>query len=480
MFTILISCYNIPIRYVLYGQELSINIKQKYIQSGDSDKDDKKGMNIIMGNQEKLAVVICNYNKGTSTIDCIRSVLSSRHFVNGDTLKIYVIDNASDDDSAAVITKEYGDKISFTHSNTDLGSCGGLNLGIKQALSEGFRYICCLGEQVTAESNALKTMLDFMVSTPSVGLLGGKIYHRHMPHYIQHFGMSVDFKHFKASMLYSDTPDSENIPNIVYCDAINGCCMMVRAEAIEKAGLIPTENFLYWDDTEWGYRIKQAGFEIAALGDARFYHSANPMHRCDNTKVNYYMTRNGMNFFMKYTKPENCTKMSIILLRSVFEAFYLHKMGNAHNMAQSDIAAMLDAVSGLRGKAADDRILDNDESGLGFVSFFEEQEAVYMEDDDPFLEQVIRQINPGIIFMQLPNPKAVTIVRCDSILGIKDFNFSLDYSQNVIYIDKNYKMLSSHEDMVLIKNYEPSLQLFLYAMQPAVLRRVSEIQNIKF
>lgn len=434
---------------------------------------------MIMAKQEKLAVVISNYNKGASTIECIESVLSSRNLSIGENLKIFVIDNASDDDSAAIITKAYGDQISFTHSDIDLGSCGGLNLGIGHALSEGFHYICCLGEEITAEPDALRTMLDYMVSTPSVGLAGGKIYHKHMPHYIQHFGMSVDFKHYRASMLYADTPDSENIPNIVYCDAISGCCMMVRAEAVEKAGLIPTENFLYWDDTEWGYRIKQADFEVVALGDARFYHSASPMRRCDNTKVNYYMTRNGMNFFMKYTKPENCAKMSIVLLRSVFEAFYLHRMGDAHNMAQSDIAALLDAVSGVRGKAADDRILYNDESGLGFVSFFEEQEAVYMEDNDPFLEQVIRQINPDIVFMQLPDPNAVTIVRCDSILGIKDFDFPLDFSENVIYIDKNYKMLSSREDMKLIRNYEPSLQLFLYAMQPAVLRRVSEIQGIE-
>ncbi len=104
-------------------------------------------MDIIMENQERLAVVICNHNKGNRTTDCIRSVLSSHHFVIGDTLKIFVVDNASDDNSAAVITKAYGDRISFTRSDSDLGSCGGLNLGIEQALSEGFPYICCMGKR---------------------------------------------------------------------------------------------------------------------------------------------------------------------------------------------------------------------------------------------------------------------------------------------------------------------------------------------
>lgn len=432
-----------------------------------------------MKNQEKLAVVICNHNKGRSTVNCITSVLASERLDLDNGLKIFVVDNASDDDSQSVITATYSDQITFTHSDMDLGSCGGLNLGIEQALRDDFEYICCLGEEITVAPDALKVMLDYMAASPSTGLVGGKVYHRHMPHYIQQLGISVDFRHCRASMLYSDTPDSENIPNIVYCDAISSCCMMVRADAIRQVGLMPTENFLYWDDTEWGYRIKQAGFEVVALGAAHLYHAASPMHRCDNTKVNYYMTRNCMNFFMKYTKPEACNKMSIVLLRSVFEAFYLHRMGHAHNMAQSDVAALLDAVNGVYGRAADDRILENDDNGLGFVSFFQEQESVYMEDDDPFLEQVIRQINPDIMFMQLPSPNAVTIVRCDSILGIKDFNFSLEFSENVVYIDKSYRMLATREDMNLIKNYEPSLQLFLYAMQPMVFRRIAEMRGIE-
>lgn len=204
------------------------------------------------------------------------------------------------------------------------------------------------------------------------------------------------------------------------------------------------------------------------------------MHRCDNTKVNYYMTRNCLRFFMRYTDPQRCTQMSIVLLRSIFEAFYLHRMGHAHNMAQSDIAALLDAIYGVRGRAPDDRILCNDDSGLGFVGFFEEQDAVYMEEDDPFLEQVIRQINPHITFMQLPDPGAVTIIRCASILEVKDFDFSLDYSENVVYIDKNYRMLASREDIRQMQDYQSNLQTFLYAMQPVLLRRISEMRGLEF
>jgi len=440
-------------------------------------------------NNKKLAVIICNHNKGNDTITCIESVIASNGFHIGSDkpnssheLKLYVIDNASDDDSQQLITAKYGGLIHFTHSDKDLGSCGGLNLGIKQALSDDFRYICCLGESVTAEPDALKTMLDFMAENPHAGLVGGKIYHKHMPHYIQQFGISIDFKHFRASTLYADTADSEDIPNEVYCDAISACSMMVTAEAIEKTGLMPEENFLYWDDTEWGYRIKQAGFEVVALGSAKFYHAASPMYRYDNTKVNYYMTRNCLNFFMKYTAPEKCARMSLILLRSVFDSFYLHCMGQAHNMAQTVLSALHDALYDVEGKAPNNRILANDESGLGFVNFFEEHEAVYIEDDDPFLEQVIRQINPSIVFLPQPKEGVVTVIRCNSILDIKDFDFNnlSEFHDDVVYIDKDYHMLATKEDASYVKDYKATLKIFLYAMQPMMLRHITELRGIEF
>lgn len=452
---------------------------------------------ITVENKEKLAVVICNFNNNNFNNDnfnnendicrCIDSVLASNGFqTRGNKehslheLKIYVIDNASDNGSFQAITEKYGESVSCTRSGTDLGSCGGLNLGITRALSEGFRYICCLGEAVTAAPDALRSMLDFIVENPNVGLVGGKVYHRHMPHYIQQFGISIDFKHFRASTLYADTADSDDIPNEVYCDAVGACCMMVSADAVGKAGLMPEENFLYWDDTEWGYRIRQAGFEVAALGNAKFYHSASPLHRYDNTKVNYYMIRNCLHFFMKYTAPEKCAKMSLTILRSVFDSFYLHSMEQAHNMAQTDLSALFDALYGLEGQAPRSRILSNDESGLGFVNFFEEHEAVYMEDDDPFLEQVIRQINPEIIFLQQSAPGVITIIRCHSILRIRDFDYPLDFSGNVVYIDKAYHMLATKEDVVYVKNYETNLKLFLYAVQPMMLRRITELRGIEF
>jgi hypothetical protein len=405
--------------------------------------------------------------------------LKCEGFCNGE-LKIFVIDNASDDRLTELVAPLTGSGLEFIRTDTDLGSCGGLNVGINAAIGEGYRYICCLGEAIIPEKTALSIMLKYLIENPETGLVGGKVYHRHVPNYIQQFGISVDFRNYRASTHFAGVYDDDSVPSIVYCDAVGSCAMMFTAEAVGRAGLMPEENFLYWEDAEWGYRIRKAGYEVVALGDAVFYHSDSPMHRHDNTKVNYYMTRNCINFFMKYTPVEKCAKMSLELLRSVYESFYLHQMGQAHNMAQSDLSALNDAIYGLEGKAPDNRILTNDETGLLFVNFFEEHGRIYMEEDDPFLEQVIRQINPDIVFLTQPSKDAVTIIRCHSILGIKDFSYALEFSEDVVYIDDSYRMLATREDARLVKNYESGLGLFLYAMQPMLLRRISEMRGIEF
>ena len=422
----------------------------------------------------KLGVLIYNNNKGKELLDCIQSVLSS----DMDDYDIFVIDDASTDDSVKLLQHTYQNRIEILKNAEQIGSCKSLCLGVQQVLDHGYEYLCCLGNDVTVAPDTLSSMLTYLKTNPEVGIVGGKVYHKHMPHYIQQYGVTLDFKHFRAITLYADTPDSHEIPNILYCDAVSSCGFMLPASVIKKVGLPPEDNYLYWDDMEWGYQIKLAGFQVVALGEAKIYHASSPKLRMETTLANYYMTRNCLHFFMKYTKEESCAKMSIVLLRAVFEDFYLHKMSQAHNMAQTSIAALLDALAGLRDKAPLGRILENDENGLGFVSFFEECESVYLENDDPFSEEILRQINPELIFFTAPDDNAITIARCDSILKMTDLNSKDTLNSKRVYVDKSYHLLAIKEDFEAIAAYESSLQLFLYMMQPVLLHRVEEMRNI--
>ncbi|MBI4744910.1 MAG: glycosyltransferase family 2 protein [Actinobacteria bacterium] len=55
-------------------------------------------------------------------------------------------------------------------------------------------------------------------------------------------------------------------------DWVTGACMMVRKEAVEKAGLMDENIFMYFEDNEWCYRIRKAGFKIYYNPKAEIIH----------------------------------------------------------------------------------------------------------------------------------------------------------------------------------------------------------------
>lgn len=121
-------------------------------------------------------------------------------------------------------------------------------------------------------------------------------------------------------------------------------------QSSKKVGMMPEDNFIYWDDMEWGYLVGQAGYQVAAYGGSKVYHEMSANVRKANTFSTYYMWRNHLNFFMKYTKRKQWEQMSFYQLRSVFDAFYESMYREEHNVAKTIMSAFMDAMMHVRGK----------------------------------------------------------------------------------------------------------------------------------
>ncbi|MFZ1792474.1 MAG: glycosyltransferase family 2 protein, partial [Anaerolineae bacterium] len=55
-------------------------------------------------------------------------------------------------------------------------------------------------------------------------------------------------------------------------DSVVGACMLVRADAIAKAGLLDEQFFMYGEDWDWCLRVKQAGYRVVYLADVIVHH----------------------------------------------------------------------------------------------------------------------------------------------------------------------------------------------------------------
>lgn len=179
---------------------------------------------------KSIGIVICSYNKSEYVCRCIESVLQS----DTEDFDIYMVDNASTDDSVEAVTNKFGDKVTILQNTENLGGSGGFNRGIRKVLEEGYKYLMCLDDDVKVTKEAVRTLCEFLKKNPKVGMAGSKVYHMHAPEYIQQMGLKIHFKNCSAETLYADTLDNPDIPEVVYCDTVAACSLMMPTRVVKK------------------------------------------------------------------------------------------------------------------------------------------------------------------------------------------------------------------------------------------------------
>lgn len=404
---------------------------------------------------KSIGIVICNYNKCSYVLNCIQSVLESKI----KDFDIYVVDNASTDNSVNKINEIYNNKVNLIINNENLGGSGGFNTGIRKVIEKNYKYIMCLDNDVQVDENAVGELYNFLEQHKDVGMVGSKVYHLQAPAYIQQFGLNIDFEHFCAKTLYADVLDNDNIPEVVYCDTVAACSVMLPVKVVKEVGIMPEDNFIYWDDMEWGYKIKLSGYKVAAYGKSEVLHEMGANIRKTTTFTNYYLWRNSINFFMKYTKKEDLEKMSLVILRSVFDAIYESIYRQEHNIAKTIIFAYHDAVSHIRGKAGEGKILPNDGNTSSLSNLLKDKKTFWIENITNNFLNNIASLNNNIKFIDDNTKADIIFKQCKYIMEVNDF------SLNEIYIDEQMNILANQADIQIIKNYNFSLELFLYMNQ---------------
>lgn len=418
---------------------------------------------------KSIGIVICNYNKSEYVCRCIESVLQS----DTQDFDIFMVDNASTDDSVEAVQKRFGDKVTILQNSENLGGSGGFNTGIRKVLEEGYTYLMCLDNDAEVTKEAVRSLHEFLMKNPRVGMAGSKVYHKHAPEYVQQMGLNLHFETCSAETLYADMLDNRDIPEVVYCDTVAACSLMMPVKVVRKVGMMPEDNFIYWDDMEWGYLVGKAGYQVAACGASKVYHEMSANVRRENTFSTYYLWRNRLHFFMKYTPKKQWEQMSFYQLRSVFDAFYESMYREEHNTAKTIMSAFLDAMMLVRGKASPDKILPNDGNQNKVNALLNGLHKVYVEDlEDLGLKEVLKKLGQNITFVG-EDEAQVKLRTCRYIMDVTDF--SMEY----VYIDQYWNILSDEGDIEVVRNYGYSLQLFLYMHQGNFLSQVEKITTVQ-
>ena len=117
-----------------------------------------------------IGIVILNYNTPEDVINCARSIYKETHEID---FKIYIVDNASTNDSVAIIKefcKQYKD-ICFIQAAENNGFSAGNNIGIKAAISDRCEYVCLINADVILLNDAISISVKKLENDAELGMV---------------------------------------------------------------------------------------------------------------------------------------------------------------------------------------------------------------------------------------------------------------------------------------------------------------------
>lgn len=431
---------------------------------------------------QKIGIVICNYNKKHFILPCIESVFNS----SMNDFDVYVVDNASTDGSADAIEAAYGGRVTLIRNEENLGGSGGFNTGLAAARQRGYAYYMCVDNDIVMDEHNIENLYTFLETHGDVGIVGSKICRMQHPERLQELGAKLNFENCTHEPCYKDHLDQSELPEVQYCDYVPACSLMVRDEVLDRIGLLPRENFIYWDDMEWCYRAKLAGYQVAAYREAKVLHDMGT-NSGDTYFSTYYFWRNRIRFFRRYTPKEKREPAMAALLENFFQTMYGCYYKGKKNQISIMMHALDDAVHDHTGKAEEGIILPKDRIDDRAAALLEAHRkiAVRFNGDHKLLQDILKKqqkVNPSaevcissddVDEVQKQNP-GYTVVRAEQVSAqaqndqqtlqlvmCEHVSRVEDTSLQQVYIDPYSNLLENERDLQHFAGYQYNRDLFL-------------------
>jgi hypothetical protein len=248
-----------------------------------------------------LGIIVVNYNVRDLLRDCLASVYDSRADF---AYEVCVVDNGSSDGSAEMVAAEFPQARLIRADNR--GYASGNNLGLR---AFGFpdagqaRYALLLNPDTILPPSALADMLAFMEAHPQAGAAGARLVRddgsldkacrRSFPTpevaFYRLFGLSQLFPRSRRFGRYNLTYLSPDVTAEV--DSVVGAFMLMHGQALAQAGLLDERYFMYAEDLDLCYRLKQRGWQVWYNADVTVLHYKGQSSRQRSALSNYHFYR---------------------------------------------------------------------------------------------------------------------------------------------------------------------------------------------
>ena len=235
----------------------------------------------------RVLAAVLHWESPHQAIRAVRSLQSSR----GLSLDVVVVDNASDDQSYRFLTAKL-EGITVIRSSANRGYAGGMNIALNLAESKGSQFVLLVTQDVVAAPDMVCSLLRAMELEPLAAVAGPIVLSLQERDKVLSAGgytdaARVEVGHFRAPLK----------PEPYEVDWVDGCCMMLRTEAIRDTGGFDELFFMYYEENDLCQRVRRQGWKVIVQPSAHAWHEAEPAPR--SPRYHYYMARNAYLFWCK-------------------------------------------------------------------------------------------------------------------------------------------------------------------------------------
>jgi GT2 family glycosyltransferase len=244
-----------------------------------------------------IHIITINWNGLEDTLECLKSLKN----IDYPNFNITVIDNGSKEKQIEIISKQFP-TVRIIRNSTNVGFVNANNQGIKLALKEKADFILLINNDTIVDNQFLKKLVITAKQNENIGLISPKILY-YKSHKVWCMGGKISIL-TGITILIGKGKNSEKYNKIIYPDFISGCAMLVKADVINRIGLLDPMYFAYFEDVDYSYRAKKAGFKLAVIPNSIIWHKKTVNKgifgsRKLNSVQAYYWGRNSILFAKK-------------------------------------------------------------------------------------------------------------------------------------------------------------------------------------
>ena len=251
-----------------------------------------------------VSIIIPNLNSRDTIADCLKSIKAQTH----QNFEVILVDAGSSDGCLDTVRDSFPWVRVLTTLGTGIGESN--NAGIKVA--KGNIIIFDLNSDETVDAQWLETIVNLLATRPDVGVVAGRRY-IYGTKLLDSAGGRISRitgavpaigRNKKDSMSFDSPREVDYSPVIA-----------TRTDVVQKVGLCDTVYGVYYEDTDYCYRAKKAGFKILYLPEAKHYHRMSSTVGKSSSRKLYYEKRNRLRFILKnFPPPYMLTAFSLHLM----------------------------------------------------------------------------------------------------------------------------------------------------------------------